>query len=153
MQGQFSLLLFCVRFKFHACFQPCMTFKSLLFVCRGGPLTSQFVLFTSLQDFIVYFLISTLLFCAKLKASHSLYVVLHNSYLGQWLYGKRFWVERIPRVEVSWVPLAWHNFYQTFGPVYSGYSYVSGGERFKMNTVYRRENRKVWNLMSEHTRK
>ena len=52
--------------------------------------------------------------------------------MGQWLYGKRFWVQRIPWVKVSWVPLGWHHFYQTVGPVLVDF-HITGGERFKIN--------------------
>lgn len=47
-------LIFCVSFRFHARFQPCLTFKSLPFVWWGGPLKSQFGFSTSPQDVIVY---------------------------------------------------------------------------------------------------
>lgn len=100
-------LLFCVRFKFHARFQSCMTFKSLPFVRRGHPLISQVWFFWPLCKMLLFISAFQHFIALSLVLNftkHSLYPVLYKSKMGQWVYGKRFWVQRIPRVEVSWVP-------------------------------------------------
>lgn len=80
--------------------------------------------------FISAFLCFILFCCSKLNRnpSHKWY---YKSYMGQWVYGMRLWACRIPRVLLSWVSSAWHNLYQTFGPVFIGKSHVTASVRQK----------------------
>lgn len=65
--------LFCIRFRFHARFQACLTFKSLPFVWWGGPLTGQFLFLG-----FFFFYLSTIFYCLSLYFNTSLYSFVLN---------------------------------------------------------------------------